>query len=160
MNLFLVTSPLQLLCAIEAKHHFRTSNNILIVREEKSQSAVRQMRVLLDKSEWDHVIFIGRKSKVWEARKLHSKLKSIHNSLSFLYIFYADYSAWRTNVLLNNIEVKHEVMFDDGVGTVRNVVHLRGAALRLTGYRVFDIFTALGRFGLGRLSIKRMDKSP
>ncbi len=41
-----------------------------------------------------------------------------------------------------------------------NVVHLRGAALRLTGYRVFDIFTALGRFGLGRLSIKRMDKSP
>ncbi|WP_206605939.1 hypothetical protein, partial [Vibrio vulnificus] len=27
----------------------------------------------------------------------------------------------------------------------RNVVHLRGAALRLTGYRVFDIFTALGR---------------
>ncbi|MCU8488060.1 Arm DNA-binding domain-containing protein, partial [Vibrio vulnificus] len=26
----------------------------------------------------------------------------------------------------------------------RNVVHLRGAALRLTGYRVFDIFTALG----------------
>ncbi|MGR3051292.1 hypothetical protein ABMY14_20755, partial [Vibrio vulnificus] len=35
-----------------------------------------------------------------------------------------------------------------------NVVHLRGAALRLTGYRVFDIFTALGRFGLGRLSIK------
>ncbi|MGR2965245.1 hypothetical protein ABMY11_16960, partial [Vibrio vulnificus] len=37
----------------------------------------------------------------------------------------------------------------------RNVVHLRGAALRLTGYRVFDIFTALGRFGLGRLSIKR-----
>ncbi len=42
----------------------------------------------------------------------------------------------------------------------RNVVHLSGAALRLTGYRVFDIFTALGRLGLGRLSIKRMDKSP
>ena len=37
----------------------------------------------------------------------------------------------------------------------RNVVHLSGAALRLTGYRVFDIFTALGRLGLGRLSIKK-----
>ncbi|MCD1409041.1 hypothetical protein IOC44_05565, partial [Vibrio vulnificus] len=31
--------------------------------------------------------------------------------------------------------------------------------MRLTGYRVFDIFTALGRFGLGRLSIKRMGTS-
>ncbi|WP_032671872.1 hypothetical protein, partial [Pseudomonas syringae] len=31
----------------------------------------------------------------------------------------------------------------------RNAVHLSGAALRLTGYRVFDIFTALGLAGLG-----------
>ncbi|EPN72226.1 hypothetical protein A233_24936, partial [Pseudomonas syringae pv. actinidiae ICMP 19097] len=32
----------------------------------------------------------------------------------------------------------------------RNAVHLSGATLRLTGYRVFDIFTALGLAGLGR----------
>ena len=33
-----------------------------------------------------------------------------------------------------------------------NAVHLSGAALRSTGKRVFDIFTALGLDGLGRLS--------
>src|SRR5690606_19855145 len=32
-----------------------------------------------------------------------------------------------------------------------NAVHLRGAALRSTGKRVFEIFTVLGRDGLGRL---------
>ncbi|MDG6416474.1 hypothetical protein QCD78_28425, partial [Pseudomonas syringae pv. actinidiae] len=35
-----------------------------------------------------------------------------------------------------------------------NAVHLSGAALRLTGYRVFDIFTALGLAGLGRFVMK------
>ncbi|MFU1547472.1 hypothetical protein ACM3NY_19860, partial [Aeromonas veronii] len=34
----------------------------------------------------------------------------------------------------------------------RNAVHLSGAALRSTGKRVFDIFTALGLDGLGRFS--------
>ncbi|MGS3161843.1 hypothetical protein ACB283_19585, partial [Aeromonas caviae] len=35
----------------------------------------------------------------------------------------------------------------------RNAVHLSGAALRFTGKRVFDIFTALGLDGLGRFSM-------
>ncbi len=37
----------------------------------------------------------------------------------------------------------------------RNAVHLRGAAFRLTGERVFDIFTDLGLDGRGRWSRKR-----
>ncbi len=38
----------------------------------------------------------------------------------------------------------------------RNAVHLRGAALRSTGYRVFDILTVRGVVGLGRLSKNRL----
>ncbi|MEA9438908.1 hypothetical protein VCX44_24770, partial [Aeromonas caviae] len=38
-------------------------------------------------------------------------------------------------------------------GNGRNAVHLSGAALRFTGKRVFDIFTALGLDGLGRFSM-------
>lgn len=119
MNIFLVTSPLQLLCAIEAKHQFKTSNNILIIRKEKSKSAKQQVEILLDKKEWDHIIYIGRKNKVWEIKKTHMKLKSINKTLSFKKFFYADYSAWRTNVILNNINIEQEIMFDDGVGTIR-----------------------------------------
>ncbi|WP_394249706.1 hypothetical protein [Vibrio profundi] len=119
MNLYLVTSPFQLLCAIEAKQEYKTKENILLLREERADSAAAQMRLLLNRDEWDHIIFLGRRSKIWEARKLQSKLKRINPSLSFNYMFYADYSAWRTNVLLNNVSVKREVMFDDGIGTVR-----------------------------------------
>ncbi|ANS84158.1 hypothetical protein VSVS12_00341 [Vibrio scophthalmi] len=119
MNLFLVTSPLQLLCAIEAKSEYQTKGNILILRLEKSSSSNLQMKVLLDENEWDHIILLGRRSKVWEARKLHSKLKKANPGLHFQYVFYADYSAWRTNVILSNISAKNEIMFDDGVGTIR-----------------------------------------
>tara|TARA_Y100000588_G_scaffold136300_1_gene150019 strand:- start:670 stop:1680 length:1011 start_codon:yes stop_codon:yes gene_type:complete len=119
MNLFLVTSPLQLLCAIEAKHEYQTTDNILILREEKANNSITQTNLLLDKSEWDHIVYLGRKSKIWEVKKLHHKLKSINPTLKFSSVFYADYSAWRTNVLMNNIYTENEVMFDDGVGTIR-----------------------------------------
>lgn len=119
MNLFLVTSPFQLICAIEAKKHYGAKENILLLREEKMPSAKAQMRLLLNKEEWEYIIFLGRRSKVWEARKLQYRLKKINPSLKFESIFYADYSAWRTAVLLNNITTEREVMIDDGVGTIR-----------------------------------------
>ncbi len=42
----------------------------------------------------------------------------------------------------------------------RNAVHLSGAALRSTGKRVFDIFTALGLDGLGRFSMNMTPMQP
>ncbi|WP_225483156.1 hypothetical protein, partial [Vibrio vulnificus] len=48
---------------------------------------------------------------------------------------------------LKNMQPRAPVIFAEimkKAPTCSNVVHLRGAALRLTGYRVFDIFTALG----------------
>ena len=41
-----------------------------------------------------------------------------------------------------------------------NAVHLSGAALRFTGKRVFDIFTALGLDGLGRFSMNMTPMQP
>ena len=75
MNLFLVTSPFQLLCAIEAKSQYSAVNNILVLREEKSLTSAAQMKLLLNKSEWDHILYLGRKSKIWEAWKLQYNLK-------------------------------------------------------------------------------------
>lgn len=119
MNLFLVTSPFQLICAIEARNHYNTKTNILVIRYEKSKHSQAQMDLLLDQDEWLEVIFLGRKSKIWEIRKLFIHLKKINSKLHFESIFYADYSAWRTAVLLHNITVDKEVMFDDGIGTLR-----------------------------------------
>lgn len=122
MNLFLVTSPFQLICAIEAKNQFQSVRNILILRLEKTLISQQQMTLLLNPDDWDHIIYLGRRSKVWELRKLISNLKKIQPNLSFQRLFYADYSAWRTAVLLNNISVEQEIMIDDGVGTIREFV--------------------------------------
>lgn len=46
------------------------------------------------------------------------------------------------------------------VGYEGNAVHLSGAALRSTGKRVFDIFTALGLDGLGRFSMNMTPMQP
>lgn len=119
MNLFLTTSPFQLICAIEAKKQYQTTNNILLIRDEKNPSAQQQIQLLLNSEDWDAIHVIGRKSKIWEARKIHSFLKKHNCTLQFEHFFFADYSAWRTNVILNNIHCKNEVMIDDGVGTLR-----------------------------------------
>ena len=41
-----------------------------------------------------------------------------------------------------------------------NAVHLSGAALRSTGYRVLDIFTALGLDGLGHFFMNSLPMLP
>lgn len=122
MNLFLVTSPFQLICAIEAKNHFKTKNNVLIIRHERHESTLNQIGLLLNKNDWSEIIFIGRKNKIYGMWKLIYDIKKINSNLHFDNVFYADYSAWRTAVLLNNITVEREVMFDDGVGTLREYV--------------------------------------
>ncbi|MFM4782207.1 hypothetical protein ACEUCP_20450, partial [Aeromonas caviae] len=49
---------------------------------------------------------------------------------------------------------------EKGPPSWRNAVHLSGAALRFTGKRVFDIFTALGLDGLGRFSMNMTPMQP
>ncbi|MCU8115902.1 hypothetical protein M2H36_20185 [Vibrio vulnificus] len=118
MNLFLSTSPLQLICCIEAKRFYNTKNNILILREERSLAGNEQINKLLDKSEWDSVLILKRNSKIWNTARLIHKIKSLNPSLQFEHFFFADYLAWRTNVLLANIKASNEVMLDDGTNTI------------------------------------------
>ena len=53
-----------------------------------------------------------------------------------------------------------EGLLDKLPGCKGNAVHLSGAALRFTGKRVFDIFTALGLDGLGRFSMNMTPMQP
>ncbi|MDN3614779.1 hypothetical protein ACFFUS_17585 [Vibrio gallaecicus] len=124
MNIFLTTSPLQLICAIEAKSAYKTKNNILIIRDEKTESGKKQIKNLLVDNQWDHIIKLGRKNKIWNTSKVIWRLKKINPSLSFDNFFLADYFAWRSNVILANIKTENEIIIDDGTNTIQTYNYL------------------------------------
>ncbi|POC49413.1 hypothetical protein CRN45_12975 [Vibrio vulnificus] len=119
MNIFLVTSPLQLINAIEAKNKFNCKNNILILRNEKTNLGKTQIDSILSLDNWDCVIRLGRRSKLFSIIFTILKCKLIIKRREINNFFFADYSAWRTNVLLENLPAKNEIMIDDGLLTVR-----------------------------------------
>lgn len=60
MNTFLVMSPLQLINAAEARAHFRTENNTLIVLRNTTQGFPLSMfKKFIDKREWDRIYFLA-----------------------------------------------------------------------------------------------------
>ena len=60
MNTFLVLTPLQLVNAREAKQHFGTSNNTLIVLRHSSLGyPISMFRRLIREGDWDHVYFLS-----------------------------------------------------------------------------------------------------
>ncbi|WP_146030936.1 hypothetical protein [Vibrio vulnificus] len=115
----MVTSPLQLINAIEAKNKFNCKNNILILRNEKTNLGKTQIDSILSLDNWDYVIRLGRRSKLFSIIFTILKCKLIIKRREINNFFFADYSAWRTNVLLENLPAKNEIMFDDGLLTVR-----------------------------------------
>ncbi|ELG5190048.1 hypothetical protein RAL09_002697 [Vibrio vulnificus] len=119
MNIFLVTSPFQLINAIEAKRKFNCKNNILILRDEKTNLGKSQIDSILSLDSWDYVLKLGRRSKFFSLVFTILKCKLIIKRREINNFFFADYSAWRTNVLLENLPAKNEIMIDDGLLTVR-----------------------------------------
>lgn len=77
MNIFLVTSPFQLINAIEAKKKFNCKDNILILRDEKSNLGKSQIDYILSLDSWDHVIKLGRRNKFISLVFTIKKCKSI-----------------------------------------------------------------------------------
>lgn len=118
MNLFLVTSPFQYICALEAKHHYATKNNILILAQQKSQQGKKVEKNIVDYDDWDHVILIDRISRTTEIPSTIKKVKKIIKDNKLEHFFHAEYTAWRTKLLLKNLPSSKEVYFDDGTLTV------------------------------------------
>ena len=60
MNVFLVLSPLQVLNALEAKAHFGTKDNVLVVlRHTSSGYPVSMFRRLIDEADWQQVYYLA-----------------------------------------------------------------------------------------------------
>ncbi|WP_061019394.1 hypothetical protein [Vibrio splendidus] len=118
MNLFLATSPLQYICALEAKEYFNCENNILLLVEQKSEHGLIQQEKLVNSSEWEHIVTISRDNRSKQVPHAIKQIKTILADQSIKQFFYAEYNGWRTKLLLKNLPVEQEIYFDDGTMTL------------------------------------------
>ncbi|MCF7487670.1 glycosyltransferase 52 family protein [Vibrio sp. A2-1] len=154
MNLFLVTSPFQYICANEAKAHYKTKNNILLLVEQPSEPGLSQQKKIVNESEWDHVIKIPRVSRSKHVPNAIKEIKSLINASPIQHFFHAEYMAWRTKLIIRNLPISKEVYFDDGTLTVNEYEEsIRTEAVYYRPRLIQDLLIRLkGCEPIGRLS--------
>ncbi|HHH19370.1 MAG TPA: hypothetical protein ENK86_02490 [Campylobacterales bacterium] len=115
-NLFIVRTPLQLLNALEAKHHFNTQNNILIVIYSVNQTDKAQMDKILNEADWDEIIKLNqgaKKSIFWEYIQTVKELKKESIDKMFLVFFRGV-----QKLFMSNINAQEIYLIDDGVASL------------------------------------------
>lgn len=176
MNLFFVSSPFQLMCAMEAVRYFKCTNNLLVLREQENDLAEEHVKHIIRAEDWDKVIRLPKKPKAFSLPRLPDllrKIKKIKPDMNFDKVFFAEYSTWRIAVILANISANSEIMFDDGTLTLfefenkisdKKIVNVsrpkKEITLKLLGYKSsrliqphsnFEMFTM---FNIGSEDIK------
>ncbi|GLO59644.1 hypothetical protein MACH09_01520 [Vibrio sp. MACH09] len=119
MNVFIVTSPFQYICANEARLAYNSKDNTLILIEQDNPAGIQQMAAILQEDNWDSVLRFPRNKRTTTIPKIIKSITAItaisNNALDTL--FYSEYNAWRTKLLMRNLSFKKHVFFDDGTMT-------------------------------------------
>ncbi|MEZ8204502.1 polysialyltransferase family glycosyltransferase [Vibrio splendidus] len=116
MNVFVITSPFQYLCANEARLFYQTKNNILVYVEQEAERGKKNMSAILDESLWDEIIKIPRTQRTFRIPAVIKKIKN-HNA-NIERIFLSEYHSWRSNLFIQNFPNTNIVYFDDGSATL------------------------------------------
>jgi hypothetical protein len=151
MNLFFVSSPFQLICAMEALAYYKCKSNLLVIRDQENDLAEKHVSKIICKDDWDFIIKLPKKPKKFSLPRmpdLLNKIKKIKPDMTFDKVFFAEYSTWRIAVILANVHADREIMFDDGTLTLfefenkiknKKVVNVsrpkKELSLRLLGYK-------------------------
>jgi hypothetical protein len=121
MNLFFISSPFQLICAMEARAYFGCEQSILVLRDQENDLAEEHVDRILDESEWTHIVRLSKIPKKFGVPRLPALLntiKKIQPDMTFERVFAAEYSSWRVSVIFANVKAEEEFMFDDGTLTL------------------------------------------
>jgi len=157
MNVFLVTSPFQYICANEAKSHYSTENSILLLVKQDMEPAISQMAKIVNESDWTHVIHIERSQRTFSMPKAVKVVNSIREEQVIHHFFHGEYNGWRTKFLVRNLKPDTEVYFDDGSLTLGE--YERFIKTKQTFYRprlLSDLIIRLqGLKPIGRLPISK-----
>ncbi|MDD9174924.1 glycosyltransferase 52 family protein [Aliivibrio sp. S2TY2] len=118
MNVFLVTSPFQYICANEARVAYGTENNILILVLQKTEAGKRHLAQVYDKSKWDHVYEVNRGHRTFVIPRLLKKIKKLTDSTPVEHFFFSEYTSWRTRMFQRNLPANKLVFIDDGMANL------------------------------------------
>jgi hypothetical protein len=146
-NIFIVKSPLQLMNAIEAKEHFKTENNLLVLMNANATND-KQMQTVLALSKWDEIITYAptnRSSTLLAQVNLIRSLKK-HR---YHYLFTGDYGTFN-QVLMANLTVDDYYLVDDGTKSIEIHKALRDPSkitlskkLKLLRYTLFGLKSSI-----------------
>lgn len=114
MNLFLVTSPFQYMCANEARIYFKCTDNILLLVNQDTEQALKIQNKILNKEHWTHIINIDRNNRTLVMPRVIKQIKKKLNGTNVEKFFYAEYTGLRTKLLIKNLNIEKEIYFDDG----------------------------------------------
>lgn len=114
MDLFLVSTPFQYLCANEARERYNSNSNLLVIVEQSSKQGTKQLELLLKKDNWSEVLYLKRK-KIETSRTI----KKIHAiSTHFERMFFSVIDCWRTQMIIKNTDFSSYIYLDDGMKTL------------------------------------------
>ena len=145
-NLFIVRSPLQLLNAIEAKHHFKSAHSVLLIIHDHSKINSEQMMQIVDLTTWDNIIEFNNR-KIKKQSKLLAQVKLIRSlkQHSFQSIYSGDFGTIN-QVIIANVDPKKVFILDDGTMTLITHGKLNpkckvpiNKKLKLLRYKVFGL---------------------
>lgn len=118
MNVFLITSPFQYICANEARLAYKLKNNILLYVEQVSEAGIEQMEKIFDATAWQHIIRIPRSNRTFHVPSAIKKLKKLLGQKTIDNFIFSEYHGWRTNLFLANLTSEHYIYIDDGTTTL------------------------------------------
>lgn len=115
MNLFYVSSTFQYICAEEARQHYQTKSDILLVEINPHHSHAQKQLEMINKDNWHEIILFEQNQRSLQLPKIIKKLSNNHELDNF---FFAEYNSWLVNVIKKNIDFNKHIYFDDGTLTL------------------------------------------
>ncbi|CAA6819447.1 MAG: Unknown protein [uncultured Sulfurovum sp.] len=150
-NVFIVSSPLQVMNAIEAVEHFKTQNNILLVLHTGDKKHLNQMKKMFNFSDWDDIEYILLPLKIVDKIVF---AKTINDALAFMKkkkiekLFVGEFRSDHVNHIVNSLETQAVYLLDDGLAQLNYneevsqesvQVKVRRAIYRLLFYKLKTI---------------------
>ncbi|MCG9790056.1 alpha-2,8-polysialyltransferase family protein [Vibrio mediterranei] len=122
-NVFYVTSPLQYLCAFEARKAFDASCNILILEVGDTVRGLEQLQQLISRDNWDCTFELKTGNRTFTTPAFIRKLKRYLSShgLSIDHFCFGEFASWRVNLVRKNLSFRRTVYFDDGTLSINEV---------------------------------------
>jgi hypothetical protein len=130
-NVFLVQSPFQLLCALEAKHHFAAAENILVIKYgDPEERPAAQLRELARLDRWTQTLEVTRLS-VDNLLFPSRQLARVERQFAIDKLFIGDIGSEHFRSAAMTARPRAVFLLDDGSGTIEAQSHFlaRGDAI-------------------------------